>query len=138
MPAHDPRIEALLRALAPGQRLWLRAGGRSLWPFVLDHDQLHVERGTRLERGDIALIVHPTGALVAHLVESVDPLVTVSSIGVADPPAIEVLGRVVAIKRGVVTFRLPAVALRQVPRLARALRRVPGLRHVVRRFRDPP
>lgn len=137
----DPRIEALLRALPSGQRLWLRAGGKSLWPLVLDGDQVHVERGDEdaLRRGDIALVVNPQGQLVAHLVEQTAPLVTVSSVGVVDPPAREVLGRVVAVRRGALTLKLPRgahLALRQVPRLSRALKRLPGLRHLVRRLRD--
>ncbi|MDP3503329.1 MAG: hypothetical protein Q8S33_23545 [Myxococcales bacterium] len=137
----DPRIEALLRALPPGQRMWLRAGGKSLWPLVLDGDQVHVERGDEraLRRGDLALVVNPQGQLVAHLVEQTGPLVTVSSVGVVDPPAREVLGRVVAVRRGAVTLALPRgahLALRQVPRLSRALKRLPGLRHLVRRLRD--
>lgn len=137
----DPRIEALLRALPSGQRMWLLAGGRSLWPVVLDGDQLQVERGDEgsLRRGDIALIVNPAGQLVAHLVEETSPLVTVNSVGTVDPPAREVLGRVVAVKRGGVRLRLPRganLALRQVPRVSRALKRVPGLRLLVRRLRD--
>lgn len=136
----DPRIEALLRALPPGQRMWLRAGGKSLWPLVLDGDQVHVERGGEdsLRRGDIALVVSPQGQLVAHLVDATGPLVTVSSVGVVDPPAREVLGRVVAVRRGAMTLSLPRgahLALRQVPRLARALKRVPGVRQLVRRLR---
>jgi hypothetical protein len=137
----DPRIEALLRALPPGRRLWLRAGGKSLWPLVLDGDQVHVERGGahELRRGDIALVVNPQGQLVAHLVDATSPLVTVSSVGVVDPPAREVLGRVVAVRRGGLTLALPRgahLALRQVPRLSRALKRLPGLRQLVRRLRD--
>lgn len=137
----DPRIEALLRALPPGGRIWLRAAGRSLWPLVLDGDQVHVERGSEqaLEPGDIALVVNPAGALVAHLVARTTPLVTVSSVGVEDPPALEVLGRVVAVRRAGVTVEVPRgarVLLRQVPRLATALRHVPGLTSLVRRLRD--
>lgn len=137
----DPRIEALLRALPAGQRMWLRAGGRSLWPLVLDGDQLQVERGDEagLQRGDIALVVNPAGQLVAHLVEGTAPLVTVSSVGVVDPPSKEVLGRVVAVRRGALRLTLPRSAhlvLRQVPVLSRTLKRVPGLRALVHRLRD--
>lgn len=137
----DPRIEALLRALPVGQRMWLRAGGRSLWPLVLDGDQLQVERldEAALRAGDVALVVNPAGQLVAHLVESTSPLVTVSSVGVVDPPAREVLGRVVALRRGGVRLTLPRGAhlvLRQVPAVSRALKRVPGLPTLVRRLRD--
>lgn len=138
----DPRIEALLRALPPGQRMWLRAAGKSLWPLVLDGDQVHVERGDELalRRGDIALVVNHQDQLVAHLVDATNPLVTVSSVGVVDPPAREVLGRVVAVRRGALTLRLTRgahLALHQVPRLARVLKHVPGLRSLVRRLRTP-
>ena len=137
----DPRVEALLRAFPAGQRMWLRAGGRSLWPLVLDGDQLQVERGDEvgLQRGDLALVVNPAGQLVAHLVEAVSPLVTVNAVGTVDAPAREVLGRVVAVKRGGLRLTLPRgahLALRQVPVVARALKRVPGLRALVRRVRD--
>ncbi|MBL8923594.1 MAG: hypothetical protein JNJ54_32365 [Myxococcaceae bacterium] len=137
----DPRLEALLRALPAGQRMWLRAGGRSLWPLVLDGDQLQVERGDEagLQRGDLALVVNPAGQLVAHLVERTAPLVTVSSVGVVDPPSKEVLGRVVAVRRGALRLTLPRGAhlvLRQVPAVSRALKRVPGLRALVRHLRD--
>jgi mycothiol synthase len=139
MPA--PAHQDLLRALPHGARLWLRAGGRSLWPVVLDGDQLQVERGDALllRPGDIALVVNPGGQLVAHLVASTAPFVTVSSVGVVDPPAREVLGRVVAVRRGAFRLELPRyshVVLRAVPRLAGALKRVPGLRALVRRVRD--
>lgn len=137
----DPRIEALLRALPNGQRMWLRAGGRSLWPLVLDGDQLQVLRADEasLRRGDIALVVNPTGQLVAHLVRSVGPLVTESSVGVVDPPSKEVLGRVVAVRRGALRLSIPRGAhlvLRQVPRVSSVLKRVPGLRSLVHRLRD--
>ncbi len=137
----DPRLEGLLRALNPGQRIWLSAAGKSLWPLVLDGDSVQVERGPEglLRRGDVALFVSRSGDWVAHLVESVSPLVTVSSVGVVDAPAREVLGRVVAVRRGRFTVRLPRAAaevLWRVPKVARELRRVPGLRLVVRRLRD--
>ncbi|MCA2979128.1 MAG: hypothetical protein INH41_12940 [Myxococcaceae bacterium] len=131
----------LLRAMPTGGRLWLRAGGKSLWPVLLDGDQLQVERldEPSLRRGDIALIVSAQGQLVAHLVESLEPLVTVSSVGVVDPPAREVLGKVVAVRRGSVRLALPRhshVLLRGVPRVAAVLKRVPGLRRLVHRVRD--
>ncbi len=131
----------LLRALPIGGRLWLRAGGKSLWPVLLDGDHLQVERGgeAALRRGDIALIVSDGGQLIAHLVQALAPLVTVSSVGVVDPPAREVLGKVVAVRRGGLRVELPRhgpVVLRGVPRVAKALKRVPGLRRLVRRVRD--
>jgi hypothetical protein len=137
----EARHHDLLRALPLGARMWLRAGGRSLWPLVLDNDQLQVERGdaSQLHLGDIALIENHQGQLVAHLVQSLEPLVTVSSVGVVDPPAREVLGRVVALKRNGLRLDLPRrghLVLRHVPTVARALKRVPGLRQLVRKVRD--
>ena len=137
----DPRLEALLRALHPGQRLWLRAGGRSLWPLVLDRDQLLVERGDEaaLKRGEIALVVDDRDRLVAHLVEALRPLRTVSSVGVVDAPAKEVLGKVVAVRRGERTVRLVRGArhlLKLVPPTARVFKRVAVLRLFVQLLRD--
>jgi hypothetical protein len=137
----EARHHDLLRALPHGARMWLRAGGRSLWPLVLDDDQLQIDRGdaSHLHVGDIALIENPEGQLVAHLVQALAPLVTVSSVGVVDPPAREVLGRVVALKRNGLRVDLPArghLVLRHVPTVARALKHVPGLRQLVRKVRD--
>ena len=137
----DPRIEELLRALQPGQRMWLRAGGRSLWPLVLDRDQLLIERGgeAELKRGQIALFVDRHDQLVAHLVEALGPLRTVSSVGVVDEPAKEVLGRVVAVRRGDRTVQLRRGTrhlLKLVPPAARVLKRVVLLRAFVQLLRD--
>lgn len=120
--------------------MWLRAGGRSLWPLVLDGDQLHVERCqvSAIRPGDVALVAFPKGPLVAHLVQQTAPLVTVSIVGVADPPS-ELLGRVVALRRRGVTVSLPrgtAMVLRLLPSLATRLKAVPGLKTLVRRLRD--
>jgi hypothetical protein len=121
--------------------MWVRAGGQSLWPLVLDADQLLVERGAEheLARGDIGLIVDHRGQLVAHLVEQVHPLVTVSSVGVPDAPAKEVLGKIVGLRRKGVTVRFPRgsrLLLRQVPRAAKLLKRVVLLRAFVHLMRD--
>lgn len=122
--------------------MWLRAGGRSLWPLVLDGDQLQVERcgAEAIGPGDIALVAFPKGPLVAHLVRQTAPLVTVSIVGVVDPPS-ELLGRVVALRRKGVTVSLPrgtAAVLRWLPGVATRLKTVPGLKGLVRRLRDPP
>lgn len=136
MTAHDPRIEAMLKALSPGQKMWLRATGRSLWPLVFDGDSLHVERSASLVRGDVALIIDDHGRLVAHLVHSLEPVVTMSSTGTLDAPAVVVLGRVVAIRRGSLTVPVPRAVFRSVPVVATVLKRVPGLRGLVRLLRD--
>lgn len=131
--------ERLLRALPPGGHIWLRAGGRSLWPLVLDADQLLVERGTDLRPGDIAIVGWPDQPLVAHFVRSTEPLITVSIVGVEDPPEAEALGRVIAIKRGARRLDLPrssAMLFAWLPRSARWLKYLPGARSLVRRLRD--
>ncbi|MBL9037119.1 MAG: hypothetical protein JNG84_01270 [Archangium sp.] len=121
--------EALLRSLPIGKRMWLRAGGTSLWPLVPSGAQLQVERATvdQLRVGHIAVVAWPNGTLVAHLVRQVDPLLTVTSLGLDDPPGCELLGRVVAVKQGELRVPVPsssAVLLRWVPRTARLLRAV--------------
>lgn len=134
----DAQLKALLRALAPGQRMWMRAGGRSLWPLLLDGDSLQVERTDALEPGDVAVVALGE-VFVAHLVARTAPLVTVSSVGVVDPPASEVLGRVVAFRRRGVVVPIPRGArqlLRLVPGAAALLKSVPGARALVRRLRD--
>ncbi len=130
--------EALLRALPPGGHIWLRAGGRSLWPLVLDGDQLLVERATALRVGDIAIVAWPSQPLVAHLVKTTEPLITVSLSGVEDPPQAEALGRVIAVKRGGTRIDVPAFSARVfqwLPRSALWLRHLPGARRLVRRLR---
>ena len=131
--------ERLLRALPPGGHIWLRAGGRSLWPLVLDADQLLVERGIDLRPGDIAIVGWPDQPLVAHLVQRTQPLVTVSIVGVEDPPEAEALGRVIAVKRGAHRVDLPrssARLLQWLTRSARWLKYLPGARALVRLLRD--
>lgn len=133
--------EALLRGLAPGAVMWLRASGRSLWPLLLDGDSLRVQRVREadLRRGDVAVVKLPSGVLAAHLVASVAPLTTVSSVGVPDPCPVEALGRVTGFRRGGVEHGWPAASrwlLRWVPGAARAARRLPLAGAVVRRLRD--
>jgi mycothiol synthase len=138
----DGRFIELLRSLSPGQAMWLPAQGNSLWPLVRSGDVLQVRRDAEaaLAPGDIALLEYP-GALVAHLVVRVKPLTTASSVGVVDPPALGVLGRVVALRRhgvrvGIPGWTRPALAL--VPALAGWARRVPGAQRLVRWLRDGP
>ncbi len=93
-----------------------------------------------LRRGDIAVVGWADQPLVAHLVEQLSPLVTTSTAGVRDAPAAEVLGRVVALRRGARQAHWPAWSadvLRWWPAASRLIKRVPGLREVVRRARDP-
>lgn len=140
-PATDARFKALLVALAPGQVMWLRAAGNSLWPFVRDGDSLQVRRCGEgdVRRGEVAVVEAASGELVAHLVVGVRPVRTASTNGREDAPPKAVLGRVTALRRRGVLVPLPAVArwvLRWVPGAAHALRRVPGAGVLVRRLRD--
>lgn len=136
----DPRLRQLVRALNPGQRIWLSAEGNSLWPFALSGDQLHIERCTEAEvrPGDVALIDLPH-SLVAHIVIQRAPVVTSSSVGVIDPSGYSVLGRVVALRRGSRTLELPRSArflLAPVPKAAQILKNFGPFRSLVRWLRD--
>jgi hypothetical protein len=136
----DSPLEALFRALPYGQRMWLRTSGDSMWPLIRNGDPIHVERGGReaLQAGDIALLVFPSGHWVAHWVRSVNPLVTESTNGVTDPVAVDVLGRVMAVRRGGLRIEFPRWMnrfARHLPRMARRARRLPLTRSLVRWLR---
>lgn len=132
--------EALLRGLAPGAVMWLPAAGQSLWPLLRDGDSLKVERlGEPLRVGEVAVVKLPTGVLAAHLVHSLEPLQTWSSVGVFDPQPVEALARVIGFRRGGALRELPASSrqlFRWVPRAARILRRVPLARWLVSALRS--
>ena len=120
--------------------MWLPAGGKSLWPLVLGGDLLLVQRCSKeeLAPGDLALLEAPR-SLIAHIVATVEPLSTVSIVGLEDPPGLPVLGRVVALRRGSTRVNIPRGARRLVwlaPIAATALKHVPLLRGLVRRLRD--
>lgn len=133
--------EALLRASPIGAVMWLKAAGKSLWPLVRDGDSLRVQRveAALLHPGDIAVVKLPNGVLAAHIVVSTQPVRTASSVGVEDPPPLEVLARVTAFRRKDVVYEWPSYAspaLRLLPSASRALKSLPGLRHLVRLVRD--
>ena len=132
--------EALLRGLAPGKTLWLRAAGGSLWPLLRDGDSLRVERiaEASLRLGEVAVVKLPTGVLAAHLVSGLRPLQTSSSVGVRDPLPLEALGRVTGFRREGVVRVWPAsgrLLLRWWPATALVLKRLPLARRLVRRLR---
>ena len=132
--------EQLLRGLQPGAVMWLRASGQSLWPLLRDGDSLRVERveGPSLRLGEIAVVKLPNGVLAAHLVASLEPLQTASSVGGLDPQPVEALGRVVGFKRNGAVRKWPAsvrLVLRFLPQTSRVLRRFPLARRLVRRLR---
>jgi len=130
--------EALLRGLAPGGVMWLRASGNSLWPLLRDGDSLRVERTSWLRLGEVAVVKLPSGVLAAHLVASLDPLQTSSSVGVLDPLPLEPLGRVTGFRRDGVVHAWPETSrwvLRFLPATSWALKRVPLARRVIRLIR---
>lgn len=133
--------EALLRASPIGAVMWLKAAGKSLWPLLRDGDSLRAQRveASSLHPGDIAVVKLPSGVLAAHIVVSVEPIRTASSVGVEDPLPLEVLARVTAFRRNDVVHEWPsyaAPALRLLPGASRALKTLPGLRRLVRLVRD--
>jgi hypothetical protein len=127
--------EALIRGLAPGAVMWMPASGHSLWPLLLDGDSLKVARlDEALSVGELAVVKLPNGVLAAHVVRSLNPLQTSSSVGVLDPQPLEALGRVIGFRRDGIVHEWPASRrhlVRFVPTAARVLRRVPLLRTVV-------
>lgn len=132
--------EALLRGLAPGAVMWLRASGNSLWPLLRDGDSLRVERVSvdSLRLGEVAVVKLPGGVLAAHLVASLDPLQTSSSVGVRDPRPLEALGRVTGFRRAGIVREWPKAGrllLRWLPALSLALKRVPLAKRVIRLLR---
>ena len=132
--------EALLRGLAPGGVMWLKAAGNSLWPLLRDGDSLKVERVTEasLHLGEVAVVKLPSGVLAAHLVAGLEPLRTSSSVGVVDPLPVEALGRVIGFRRGGVVHAWPRatrLVLRWLPPAARALKRLPLSRRLARKVR---
>ena len=133
--------EALLRGLAPGAVMWMRASGNSLWPLLRDGDSLRVERvegADDLRLGEVAVVKLPGGVLAAHLVSALRPLQTSSSVGVLDPQPIEGLGRVTGFRRDGLAHDWPDQArllLRWLPPAARVLKQVPLAKAVVATLR---
>ncbi len=114
--------------------MWLRAAGNSLWPLLRDGDSLRVERASSVRLGEIAVVKLPDGVLAAHVVVSLEPLQTSSSVGVLDRLPVELLGRVTGFRRAGVVHAWPAASrllLRFLPPAARALKRLPLARKVV-------
>lgn len=121
--------------------MWLRAAGNSLWPLLRDGDSLRVERvdPAALRLGEVAVVKLPGGVLAAHLVASLGPLQTSSSVGVLDPQPVEALGRVSGFRRAGVVHEWPEVSrmlLRWLPRTARVLKKLPLASRLVRALRD--
>lgn len=131
----------LLEALPQGGRLWLRAGGRSMWPVLLEGDQLLVIRCSEqnLQKGDLAVVtLADEPVLVAHAVKSLGPLVTVSLGGVSDPRDVIALAKVIAVRRGDRKVELPRftpVLIQALMFSSAVLKHLPFARTVARTIR---
>ncbi|KFE63004.1 GNAT family N-acetyltransferase [Hyalangium minutum] len=97
----------LIEATPPGQELWVRGAGRSLYPLLRSGDSVRVLRcaPAELARGDVAL-VRVGRKLLAHVVISASPFLTAPLLGGKDPVG-EPLGRVTALRRGGLLLPLP-------------------------------
>ncbi len=118
--------------------VWLQAQGRSMWPLIRDGDEVWVRACTTFGAGQV-LVGRIKDQWIAHLVEQVHPLQTVSLSGLADAPFEVVLGRVERIRRGSRVWRFPvslAFFLRAVPKLGRRARSSKVLRSCWRMLRD--
>ena len=130
----------LLAALPFGHRLWVRGMGRSLYPLLRSGDAVRLLRcgPERLARGDVALVRHGP-RLAAQVVLSTRPWVTESLLGGTDVPGGELVGRVIALKRGSLVLRLPRPTRPALFLTQRALSGVwtkPAARAVYRHLRD--
>lgn len=97
----------LIEATPPGQQLWVRGAGRSLYPLLRSGDSVRVLRCApeELARGDVAL-VRVGRKLLAHVVISDSPVQTAPLLGGKDPTGVP-LGRVTALRRGAWILPLP-------------------------------
>ncbi len=112
--------------LERGDSLRFRARGHSMLPFIRDGDVLLVRPGLETRPGDVVLCRAGDGRLLAHRVARVHRQSHLCSIllqGDAYPwpdglvPLDNVLGRVVAVERGMRRARLDAGLLRWLGRL---------------------
>lgn len=130
----------VLESLPPGQRLWVRGAGRSLYPLLRSGDSVRVQRcgPEALALGDVALVRHGR-QLVAHVVVSTRPWRTAALLGGVDPEDGVTLGRVVAVRRGRWVLPLPrpfSPALWMAQRTLSTAWARPQTRLVYRRVRD--
>ncbi|WP_434299269.1 GNAT family N-acetyltransferase [Corallococcus exiguus] len=130
----------LLAALPFGHRLWVRGMGRCLYPLLRSGDAVRLLRcgPERLARGDVALVRHGP-RLAAQVVLSTEPWVTESLLGGTDVAGGELVGRIVALKRGRWVMRLPRPTRPALFLLQRTLSGVwtqPASRAVFRHLRD--
>lgn len=116
----------LLEALPRGRRLWMTTRGRSLWPLLRGGEQLLVQRcdAHELQAGDVAVLLTPARALVAHVVVSAAPLRTAAFNGRADPGSWVALGRVIAVRIAGRAVPLPRPLVRSSQRAWSAVARL--------------
>lgn len=103
-PRKTPSTEVLLdvlEALPPGQKLWVRGVGQDLFPLLRSGDAVRVLRcgPGSAARGDVVLVRHGR-MLTAQVVVSTGPWETAPLLGGDSRPGGELLGRVVALRRG--------------------------------------
>lgn len=108
-PRKTPSTDVLLdvlEALPPGQRLWVRGVGQDLYPLLRSADAVRVLRcgPGAVSRGDVVL-VRQGRMLTARVVVSLEPWRTATLLGAEERSGGEVLGRVVALRRG--RWRVP-------------------------------
>lgn len=125
-------LPKILELRARGSKTWVRAVGRSMIPLYFSGEELLVERCDEgaLLPGDVAVMAGARSELIAHVVASVNPLVTASYLGQRDRGRLHVLGRVVAFRRFGRQLAVPrpavlaahrVLSLPSVHRVARAL-----------------
>lgn len=129
----------LIEATPPGQELWVRGAGRSLYPLLRSGDSVKVLRCApeALARGDVAL-VRVGRKLLAHVVISASPFRTEPLLGGKDPVG-EPLGRITALRRGAWLLPLPRLSRPTLflgQRVLSGLWAKPRARAWFRRFRD--
>lgn len=101
-------------AVEAGGELWLRASGASMWPTILDDEQVLLARAGTIRRGDVVL-VQGVGRVMLHRVTRIrsDRIVTWGDACLAPDPEVpgdHVLARAVACYRPGVHAR-PIAAL---------------------------
>ncbi|WP_426745248.1 GNAT family N-acetyltransferase [Myxococcus faecalis] len=110
-PRKTPSTEVLLdvlRALPPGQKLWVRGVGGGLFPLLRAGDSVRVLRcgPDATARGDVVL-VRQGRMLTAQVVVATQPWSTAPLLGAEERSDGELLGRAVALRRGRWLLPLP-------------------------------
>ncbi len=106
------QVMAQMLARQPlGASMWIRGAGRSMSPLLEGGDSVRVVRCEpgALRRGDLAALQTRDGGLAVHVVTRTAPIETASFLGTPDAPG-EVLGKVVAVRRGGTVVPLRSVA----------------------------